>query len=318
MYVSRDIITQPHDWKSEFDYYVKLIPKDLMKEVNQDNLNFNEQLEESKNKELANQIMDHFKQLNGYLKVKGSNTSDRGLISFPIFWFKNQESIISQHVILNTAIQEKHPAKLSIEWLDNMLENILLKAFNREIIYLSDQRQKALDNLKINYYLNLEISYLIHYSLESFMNENYQAALETTSYIIAKTGQQNSLIKLFTNKKDILFKHLQIYILYLLSKSNLDIVKGETDASLNKVSILSILVLNYIPHSSSLYDNLLTLLRHIYGILENQLGTINKWYKRLIDGIEKKTITKNHYIKPKLAKDIEKKVESLKTIDLLT
>ena len=144
--------------------------------------------------------MEHFKLLNGYLKVKGSSTSDRGLISFATFWFKNQESIISQHVILDAAIQEKHPAKLSINWLDPTIESILLKAFSREIIYLSDNKQKILENLKLCYYLNLEISYLIHYSLENFMNENYQPALETTSYIIAKTPQQSSLLKTFTNK----------------------------------------------------------------------------------------------------------------------
>ena len=115
-----------------------------------------------------------------------------------------------------------------------------------------------------------------------------------------------------------MFKHLQIFTLYLLSKSNLDIVKGETESSLNKVSIISILVLNYIPHTSDLYENILTLMRYIFGALQNQFnGDIQKCYKRLIDGIEKKTVTKNHYIKPKLSKEIEKKVESIKLIDIL-
>ena len=48
MYVSYETINQKHSYKSEFEYYLKLIPKDLIKDVNHDNLLFNEQLEESK------------------------------------------------------------------------------------------------------------------------------------------------------------------------------------------------------------------------------------------------------------------------------
>lgn len=48
MYVARDAIAQAQDCNSEYEQYLKLIPKALIKEVNQDNLHFNEQLEESK------------------------------------------------------------------------------------------------------------------------------------------------------------------------------------------------------------------------------------------------------------------------------
>jgi len=49
-------------------FKVSLIPKELLSEVNQDNFHFNEQLQEAKNKELANEIMDHFKHLDNILK----------------------------------------------------------------------------------------------------------------------------------------------------------------------------------------------------------------------------------------------------------
>jgi len=68
--------------------------------------------------------------------------------------------------MLNVALQEKHPAKLKIDWLDQALEATLLRAFNRDIIHLNEQQKKTLESLKPGYYFNLELSYLIHCSIE--------------------------------------------------------------------------------------------------------------------------------------------------------
>lgn len=317
MYVAKSVIDKPHGFKTEFDYYLSFIPKSLLKKVNKDNYHFNELLMESKNKELANEIMEYYKVLDSSLKKKVAGLSDRSLISFPIFCYKHQSMIICQHVMLATAIQEKHPAKLSIECLDQTLEATLLKAFQREIIYLSDQHKKNLEMLKVGYLYNFEVSYLIHHVIDCLINEKYSAALETVSYINAQDPNTTFLQKLLKNKKDILYKHLQIFICYLLSKSNHDLVKGQTEEMLNKVSLVSLMALNYIPFSSSLYTNLANLLRHIYGLIESSLTPEDaKGYKRLIDGVEKQTVTKHHSIKPKISKDVRKKIDSLKNISL--
>ena len=68
--------------------------------------------------------------------------------------------------MLDTAIQEKHPAKLGIDALDQNLETTLLKAFHNDIIFLSDQRKKNLENIEKGYYYNFDLSYLIHCCVE--------------------------------------------------------------------------------------------------------------------------------------------------------
>lgn len=85
MYTSAKALEYNKTFQTEYDYYMSLLPKNLVNEVNQDNMLFNEQLLEVKNKELANEIMEQFKKLDANLKKKVAGTSDRGLISFPIF-----------------------------------------------------------------------------------------------------------------------------------------------------------------------------------------------------------------------------------------
>jgi len=117
--------------------------------------------------------------------------------------------------------------------------------------------------------------------------------------------------------KDLLYKHLQIFTLYLLSKSNLDVVIGEHEEATKKISLASLLILNYVPHSSTLYENILTYLRTIFQMVSSHLGASQKGYRRLIEGIEKKTVTKNHTIKPKISKEVKKKIEEFKSLDIL-
>lgn len=113
--------------------------------------------------------------------------------------------------MLDTAVQEKHPAKLGLEALDPTLEANLVKAFNPDIIYLNEQRKKNIEIMKKAYYYNFEISYLIHYALQCFMNEDYQNAFSVTSHIIAESSNIAQIDKLLRQKKDILYKHLQIF-----------------------------------------------------------------------------------------------------------
>jgi hypothetical protein len=76
------------------------------------------------------------------------------------------------------------------------------------------------------------------------------------------------------------------------------------------------MVLNYIPHSSSLYDNILSYFNKIYEIVQDKLDKHAKTYLKLISGIEKRTITKNHTLKPKLAKEVVKKIEEVRNVEL--
>jgi hypothetical protein len=76
------------------------------------------------------------------------------------------------------------------------------------------------------------------------------------------------------------------------------------------------MALNYIPHSSSLYENILSYFTKIYDLVQERLDKNAKTYLKLINGIEKRTITKNHTIKPKLAKEVKKKIEEVKRIEL--
>lgn len=85
MYASQEILKNIDGHASEFEHYLSMIPKNLVKEVNQDNLKFGEQLQEVKNKEVANQIIEYYKTLDVSCKKKGTDLNDRGLISFPIF-----------------------------------------------------------------------------------------------------------------------------------------------------------------------------------------------------------------------------------------
>lgn len=291
MYVAKSILENTDSYKSEYDYYFSLIPKDILKEVNKENYFFNEQLQEAKNKELANEIMDYYKSLDLALKKKLAGTTDTSLISFPLFWFKNNEVILCQHTILDTAIQEKHPAKLSIECLDQTLESTLLKAFNRDIIYLTDQRRKNLESLKQAYYLNIEMSYMIHYTIDCLMSENYSTGLTASSYVLSIDHSSALVQKILQKKKDVFIKQLHIFTFYLISKSNLDIVNDKPEDAIDKISLVSMLALNYIPHSE-LYENTLTFLKHILSIVEPKLGKHFKVYSKLLSGIEKKTITK--------------------------
>jgi hypothetical protein len=93
------------------------------------------------------------------------------------------------------------------------------------------------------------------------MSEKYQNAFEAISYITAMNPPTPFLEKLLQRKKDVLIKHLQIFTAYLMSKSNLDLVNEQMEDWLQKVSLVSVLALNYVPHSSSLYSNILTLLQ---------------------------------------------------------
>lgn len=94
MYVSKSALQYDKTFKTEFDYYMSLVPKELLSEVNQDNYKFNEELQEAKNKELANEIMEQFKKLDAQLKKKVAGVSDKGLVSFAIFLFKCQELML--------------------------------------------------------------------------------------------------------------------------------------------------------------------------------------------------------------------------------
>jgi len=85
MYVANSKIENTNNFGSEFEYYLSLIPKDLINEVNQSNMTFSIQLEEAKNKELANDIMEHFKGLDAILKRSVVGNTDKNLLSFPIF-----------------------------------------------------------------------------------------------------------------------------------------------------------------------------------------------------------------------------------------
>lgn len=318
MYVAKSAIEDSTKQKSEFDYYLSLIPKNLINEVNQNNIRFNEQLQEVKTKEVANEIMEHFKFLDNTLKKKVAGVSDKSLISFPIFCFIKQELIISQHVILDSAIQEKHPAKLSIDCIDQDLEATLLKAFNRDVIYLSDQRKKNLENLKIAYYFNIEISLLIHHALEMLMAEKYMKAFETSSYIFTMTSNSNYVDIILLKRKQLLRKHLEIYAINLISRSNHDLVNNNIQDWVSKVSLVTMMAMNYIPMSSGyLYDNLVTLLKHILNLTSGDLGKDAKGYSRVVSGMEKRTITHNHSITPKISKDLKKRVEEAKKIELL-
>jgi hypothetical protein len=200
MYVSKAKVLKFDNNLTEYDYYMSLIPKDIINEVNQQNFHFNEQLQEVKNKELANEIMEHFKYLDSTLKRKVAGTSDKSLLSFSIFCYKNQELILCQNALLDTAIQEKHPAKLSIECLDEPLENTLLKAFNADIIRLSDQRKKNLENMKAGYYLNFEASILFNQAVENLIQEKYQIAFGIVSYMVAMSPSSAFLEKIFQKK----------------------------------------------------------------------------------------------------------------------
>lgn len=85
MYASNSKIKNVKKRGNEFDYYLSLIPKDLLAEVNQDNYKFSIDLQEAKNKELANEIMEHFKNLDMNLKRSVVGNTDKSLLSFPIF-----------------------------------------------------------------------------------------------------------------------------------------------------------------------------------------------------------------------------------------
>jgi hypothetical protein len=211
MYVSRAKLLQFDKDLTEYDYYMSLIPKNLINEVNEQNLHFNEQLQSAQNKELANEIMEHFKYLDTTLKKKVAGASDKSLLSFAIFCYKNQELILCQNALLDTAIQEKHPAKLSIECLDEPLENTLLKAFNADIIRLSDQRKKNLKGMKAGYYLNFEASILFNQAIENLIEDKYQHAFGIVSYMVSMSPSNALLEKIFQKKKDLLLKHLQIF-----------------------------------------------------------------------------------------------------------
>lgn len=115
MYVANSKIENTGNFGSELEYYLSLIPKELIKEINHSNVNFSIQLEEAKNKELANDIMEYFKELDATLKRSVVGNTEKNLLSFPIFCYKSQELVLCQHVMLDTAIQEKHPAKLSMD-----------------------------------------------------------------------------------------------------------------------------------------------------------------------------------------------------------
>lgn len=290
MYVSNDKIKNVGSMKSEFEYYLSLVPKELINEVNEANVNFSIQLEEAKNKEVANDIMENFKKMDANLKRSVLGNIEKSLISFPIFLYKNQEIILCQHTMLDSSVQEKHPAQLSIDCLDPTLESTLSKAFNRDVIVLNEHRKKNLETMKAAYYVNLEISLLIHYGIDYLMKDKNDKALKTIAYALAMQNtkpyiQDNTLLK----KKDILRKYLQIFALYLISKSNLDIVNGDIEEGINKVSLATLLILNYVPGGSFIYDNILQYLRDINEKVREKLGESDKQYSRLISSLTKST-----------------------------
>ena len=219
--------------------------------------------------------------------------------------------------MLDTAIREKHPAKLGIDCLDQTLENTLLKAFNADIIHLNDFRKKNIENLKAGYYLNLEVSLLMHYAIDSLMEDKHTRAFKTISYVFGINQSNPFLEKVLQKKRDHLYKFLQIYTCYLISKSNLDIINGDIEEGLTKVTMTSVLILNYIQHSSSLYDNIVKLYHYILTFISSTLGEdYTKKYTHIINSIEKKTITQNHIISGKLSKEIKKSIEEIKHIEL--
>lgn len=84
------------------------------------------------------------------------------------------------------------------------------------------------------------------------------------------------------------------------------------------MSLVTMMAMNYIPMSSGyLYDNLVTLLKHILNLTSGDLGKDAKGYSRVVSGMEKRTITHNHSITPKISKDLKKRVEEAKKIELL-
>jgi hypothetical protein len=317
MYVSQKTIAEASKQKTEFDYYLSLIPKLLINQVNQENIRFSELIQESKNKEVAVEIMEHFKLLDNTLKKKMAGISDRGLISFPIFWFKNHETVICQHVILNTAIQEKHPAKLSIDWMDQTLENTLLKAFSYDIMYLTDQRKRNLELLKTSYYTNIEFSYIIKYVLENLLVDQYNKVFGVAMYLSTYTSNHEYMDKILRQKKDLMLKYIQVYGVYIISRSNHDLVNGEFIDAITKISLVTVIALNFVPMSSYLFENMTKLLSKIYEMTQEHMGEQAKNYKKVISAMEKKLLTKNHSVGPKLHKELKKKLEEVKNVELL-
>lgn len=74
--------------------------------------------------------------------------------------------------------------------------------------------------------------------------------------------------------------------------------------------MVTILVLNYVPHTSDLYANILFYLSTTLNDKSEAIGSKNaKLYTNLISSIEKRTVTKNHTIKPKLSKEAKKYIK---------
>ena len=47
------------------------------------------------------------------------------------------------------------------------------------------------------------------------------------------------------------------------------------------------------------------------------MGDSAKGYSRLLSGMEKKTVTKNHIFKPKISKEVKKQLQAVKDVSLL-
>ena len=157
----------------------------------------------------------------------------------------------------------------------------------------------------------------MHYAIDSLMEDKHTRAFKTISYVFGINQSNPFLEKVLQKKRDHLYKFLQIYTCYLISKSNLDIINGDIEEGLTKVTMTSVLILNYIQHSSSLYDNIVKLYHYILTFISSTLGEdYTKKYTHIINSIEKKTITQNHIISGKLSKEIKKSIEEIKHIEL--
>lgn len=100
MYLANSKIKATDHFESEFGYYLSLIPQGLLKEVMKNNSKFSIELEEEKNKEIANDIVEYYTTLSSSLKNSDFENTRKDLLNFPIFLknVKNQKYLNMQYL----------------------------------------------------------------------------------------------------------------------------------------------------------------------------------------------------------------------------